>query len=45
MANRRDFLKGMLAGGAAVGTGTVAVPAAARETRQRPPEAPSGNPS
>jgi len=39
MANRRDFLKGMLAGGAAATTAVVAPPAVARETHPRPPEA------
>ena len=39
MSTRRDFLKGVLAGGAAVSAGAVTAPAQARETRQRPPEA------
>ncbi len=39
MGTRRDFLKGFLASGAAVTAGAVATPAAARETRPRPPEA------
>ena len=39
MANRRDFLKGVLAGGAAATAVTVAPPAAARETKQLPGEA------
>lgn len=39
MANRRDFLKGMLAGGAAAGVVAVSPPVAARETKPRPPEA------
>jgi len=39
MANRRDFLKGMLAGGAAATATVVAPPAVARETHPRPPEA------
>lgn len=39
MANRRDFLKQMLVGGAAVSAGAASSPAAARETRPRPPEA------
>jgi len=40
MSDRRDFLKGCVAaGGAAVVAATVATPAVARETKQRPPEA------
>ncbi|HEX8988953.1 MAG TPA: hydrogenase 2 operon protein HybA [Rhodocyclaceae bacterium] len=39
MSTRRDFLKGVLASGAAVTAATVAEPAAARETHSRPPEA------
>ncbi|OHC65470.1 MAG: hydrogenase 2 protein HybA [Rhodocyclales bacterium GWA2_65_20] len=39
MSTRRDFLKGALASGAAVTACVAAVPAAARETRPRPPEA------
>ena len=39
MSSRRDFLKGVMAGGAAVTAGAVAQPAIARETRKRPPEA------
>lgn len=39
MGTRRDFLKGVLAGSAAATAGAVAVPAMARETRPRPPEA------
>jgi Fe-S-cluster-containing dehydrogenase component len=39
MANRRDFLKGLLAGGTALAAGTAAEPACARETHERPPEA------
>lgn len=39
MGTRRDFLKGVLAGGAAVTTAVVAEPTHARETRQRPAEA------
>lgn len=39
MANRRDFLKGILAGGAAATTAVVSPCAAARETRERPAEA------
>jgi len=38
MSTRRDFLKGVLAGGAAVTAAAVAEPAIARETRKRPPE-------
>ena len=38
MSTRRDFLKGILASGAAT-AGVVASPALARETRPRPPEA------
>lgn len=38
MSSRRDFLKGVLAGGAAVTAAAVAAPAVARETRTRPPE-------
>jgi Fe-S-cluster-containing dehydrogenase component len=38
MANRRDFLKGFLAGGAALTAGAIAEPASARETHQRPAE-------
>ena len=39
MTNRRDFLKGFLAGGTALAAGSAAAPASARETRQRPPDA------
>ena len=39
MTNRRDFLKGFLAGGTALAAGSVAEPVCARETRQRPPDA------
>ncbi len=39
MDTRREFLKGVLAGGAAVGTALVAMPACARDTHQRPAEA------
>jgi Fe-S-cluster-containing dehydrogenase component len=39
MANRRDFLRGVLAGGAALTAGVATDPVAARETRERPPEA------
>jgi Fe-S-cluster-containing dehydrogenase component len=39
MSTRRDFLKGVLASGAAVTAAAVAEPAAARETKSRPPEA------
>lgn len=39
MANRRDFLKGVLASGAAATAVTVSAPVAARETKQRPAEA------
>ena len=39
MDTRRHFLKGFLAGGAAITTATVAPPACARETHTRPPEA------
>jgi Fe-S-cluster-containing dehydrogenase component len=39
MANRRDFLRGVLAGGAALTAGVAAEPACARETKERPPEA------
>ena len=42
MANRRDFLKGVLASGAAgvaVAAASVSTPAVARETKTRPPEA------
>jgi Fe-S-cluster-containing dehydrogenase component len=39
MNARRDFLKGLLASGAAVTAGAVTEPAVARETRQRPPDA------
>jgi Fe-S-cluster-containing dehydrogenase component len=39
MDTRRDFLKGVLAGGAAVTTAVVAPPACARETHSRPAEA------
>jgi len=39
MSNRRDFLKGVMAGGAAVTAAVVTQPAIARETRNRPPEA------
>jgi Fe-S-cluster-containing dehydrogenase component len=39
MTSRRDFLKDVLAGGGALATASVATPAAARETRARPPEA------
>ncbi|OHC67383.1 MAG: hydrogenase 2 protein HybA [Rhodocyclales bacterium GWA2_65_20] len=39
MSTRRDFLKGVLASGAAATACAAAVPALARETRPRPPEA------
>ena len=39
MGTRRDFLKGVLASGAAATAGAVAAPAMARENRPRPPEA------
>ena len=39
MASRRDFLRGVIAGGAAVSTGAATLSAQARETRARPPEA------
>jgi Fe-S-cluster-containing dehydrogenase component len=39
MTNRRDFLKGFLAGGTALATVTVAEPVSARESHVRPPEA------
>jgi Fe-S-cluster-containing dehydrogenase component len=39
MGTRRDFLKGVLASGAAAACVVSAPPAAARETRPRPPEA------
>jgi Fe-S-cluster-containing dehydrogenase component len=39
MANRRDFLKGFLAGGTALAAGAAVEPACARETRHRPPDA------
>ncbi|MDD5250720.1 MAG: hydrogenase 2 operon protein HybA [Rhodocyclaceae bacterium] len=39
MSTRRDFLKGVLAGGAAATAAVVAEPAIARETKSRPPEA------
>ncbi|MEI8030505.1 MAG: hydrogenase 2 operon protein HybA [Comamonadaceae bacterium] len=39
MDSRRDFLKGVLAGGAAITTAAVAPPACARETHGRPAEA------
>ena len=39
MANRRDFLRGVLAGGAALTAGVATEPACARETRARPDEA------
>ncbi|MCF8179598.1 MAG: hydrogenase 2 operon protein HybA [Sulfuritalea sp.] len=39
MSTRRDFLKGVLASGAAATAGVVATPAQARDTRPRPPEA------
>ena len=39
MGTRRDFLKGVLASGAAATAGVVAAPALARETKQRPPDA------
>jgi Fe-S-cluster-containing dehydrogenase component len=39
MDSRRDFLKGVLAGGAAITTAAVAPPACARETHSRPAEA------
>ena len=39
MGSRRDFLKGVLAGGAAATACVASAPAAARETRPRPPEA------
>ena len=39
MSNRRKFLKGVLAGGAAITAGSVAAPAIARETKKRPEEA------
>ncbi len=39
MSTRRDFLKGILAGGAAATAAVVAEPAVARETKSRPPEA------
>ena len=38
MSTRRDFLKGVLAGGAAVTAGAVTEPAIARETKKRPPD-------
>ncbi len=38
MNTRRDFLKGILAGGAAVTAAAAASPVIARETRSRPPE-------
>ncbi len=38
MDNRRSFLKGVLASGAAITTATIAPPACARDTRTRPPE-------
>ena len=39
MTNRRDFLKGFLAGGTALAAASVAEPACARESHERPPEA------
>ena len=39
MDNRRDFLKGVVAGTAALGTAAIAPPACARDTHSRPPEA------
>ena len=39
MGTRRDFLKGVLAGGAAATAGVAAIPAQARETRPIPVEA------
>lgn len=39
MSTRRDFLKGVLASGAAATAAAVAEPALARETKSRPPEA------
>ncbi len=39
MSTRRDFLKGVLASGAAVTAAAVTEPAVARETKSRPPEA------
>ena len=39
MDSRRAFLKGLVAGGAAVTAAGVATPAAARDTHERPPEA------
>ena len=39
MDTRRDFLKGVLAGGAAVTTAVIAPPACARETHHRPADA------
>jgi Fe-S-cluster-containing dehydrogenase component len=39
MTTRRNFLKGALAGGAAVSGAAIAPPVCARETRSRPPEA------
>jgi ferredoxin len=39
MGSRRDFLKGVLAGGAAATACVASTPAVARETRPRPPEA------
>jgi len=39
MSTRRDFLKGVLASGAAATAAAVAEPASARETKSRPPEA------
>ena len=39
MSTRRDFLKGVLAGGAAVTAAAATAPAIARETRKRPPDA------
>jgi len=39
MDSRRHFLKGVLAGGAAITTAAIAPPVCARETHSRPPEA------
>ncbi len=39
MDSRRHFLKGVLAGGAAITTAAIAPPACARETYSRPPDA------
>ena len=39
MSTRRDFLKGVLAGGAVATAAAVSEPATARETKKRPPDA------